>query len=59
METTLMAVTELLAEEFGDLPSSTVARVVSDCLEEHSNHEPFFIEQAAGARLAGGSNGPP
>lgn len=57
MEADLVAVTEQLAEEFEHLPSATVVRVVTDCLEEFPNHEAHFIEQAARARL--GKEEPP
>jgi hypothetical protein len=52
MESELMAVTERLVGEFEQLPSSTVVRVVTDCLEEFSHHDAHFLEQAARARLA-------
>jgi hypothetical protein len=53
MDLTLTAVAEHLAEEFPDQPTTTVVRVVTDCVEEFPNSDPMFVEQAARARLTG------
>lgn len=51
MDLGLAAVAESLAHEFGELRSSTVIRVVTDCVDEYPCCGPHFIEQAARARL--------
>ena len=53
MELGFAAVAETLAYEFGSVLSSTVIKVLTDCVEEFPNNGPHFIEQAARARLHG------
>lgn len=53
MELGFAAVAESLAYEFGSVRSSTVIRVLTECVEEFPNNGPHFIEQAARARLLG------
>jgi hypothetical protein len=45
-------VVEHLAEEFSHRPSTTVFRVVTDCVDDFPNSDSLFVEQAARARLA-------
>lgn len=51
MEYALEGVAEKLAFEFPQTPSSTVIRVVTDCVAEFPDDGPLFIEHAARARL--------
>ncbi len=51
MEVALMTVAETLAADFDDLPITTVVRVLTDCVAEHPDADPHFIEQAARALL--------
>ena len=48
----LEAVAETLAAEFPHEASTTVIRVVTDCVAEFPDDDPMFIEQAARARLS-------
>jgi hypothetical protein len=52
MDLALGAVAETLAAEFGDLRSTTVVAVLSDCVDEYPYDGSHFIEQAARARLS-------
>ena len=52
MDLAMTAVAEKLAAEFPDKPSSTVIRVVTDCVEEFPDADPMFLEEASRARLA-------
>lgn len=47
----MMAVAERLAEEFAGVPSSTVIRVLTDCVDDFPDDGAHFVEQAARARL--------
>lgn len=47
----MMAVAERLAWEFAGVPSSTVIRVLTDCVDDFPNDGAHFVEQAARARL--------
>lgn len=51
MESALITVAERLASEFGQLPNSTVVRVVTDSVDATPDADHMFIEQAARARL--------
>lgn len=53
MELGFAAVAESLAYEFESVRSSTVIKVLTECVEEFPNNGPHFIEQAARARLLG------
>ena len=51
MNLELASVAERLAQEFSDLPSRVVIDAVCGCAGECGSAGPFFIEQAARARL--------
>lgn len=58
MDLAMMAVTERLAAEFSDKPSSEVIRVVTDCVDEFPDAGPMFVEEASRARLSAPESGP-
>jgi hypothetical protein len=51
MNLELASVAERLAQEFSDLPSRVVIDAVCGCAGECAAAGPYFIEQAARARL--------
>jgi len=54
MDVVLDAVAERLAAQFPQQSSTTVLRVVSDCVEEFPDGGELFVEQAARSVLASG-----
>ena len=47
----MVKVAERLADEFPDVPSVVVVQAIGSCLAECSSQSPYFVEQAARARL--------
>lgn len=52
MDVALMAVAERLVEDFSELNSTTVLRVLKDCADELPDDDSHLVEQAARARLS-------
>jgi hypothetical protein len=52
MDVGMIAIAERLVDEFGEIPTSRVVRVVTDCVDEYPSDGSLFIEQAARARLS-------
>lgn len=51
MDLAFAAVAEMLAVEFAELKGSTVVTVVTECAHSLPRADPYFLEQAARARL--------
>jgi len=52
MDLALAGVAETLAYEFAHLQSAAVVRVLADCVDEFPCGGPYFVEEAARARLS-------
>lgn len=52
MDLALTSTAEQLVGEFGDLGCRVVVGVLTGCVDEFPNDDPYFIEHAARARLS-------